>query len=117
MSTLHTPGPWELQIGEDYCFHPGNRCAITKSGEDNGEPYNVTIAELWPADNGLDIADARLIAAAPELKTAIIELITALRDMRLQLGDRVRLPNDTINHASYALKIGAEAIAKARGET
>lgn len=61
----HTPGPWALEVGEDRCFHKGNRVAITVSGIDSGEPYNVTIAELWPTDGDRDIVDGRLIAAAP----------------------------------------------------
>ena len=43
-----TPGIREVEIGEDRCFHQGNRVAITVSGEEDGEPYNVTIAEFWP---------------------------------------------------------------------
>lgn len=63
----HTPGDWELEIGEDRCFHSGNRVAITVSGEEDGEPYNVTIAELWPAENDMDIKDGRLMSKAPKL--------------------------------------------------
>lgn len=70
----HTLGPWEVQSGEDACFHQGNRFAITKSGTDGREPWQVTIAEIWPATAGADEADARLIASAPELLEALHEL-------------------------------------------
>ena len=50
-----------------------------------------------------------------ELLTALKECQAVIRDYRLQIGTRIRLPNDTINHASYALKISDEAIAKAEG--
>lgn len=64
----HTPGPWQLEIGNDKCFHDGNRCAITVSGDDGGgEPWTVTVAEVWRTSNDDDISDARLIAAAPDL--------------------------------------------------
>lgn len=52
---------WRVEIGEDRCFHGGNRVSITESGTDHGEPWNVTIAELWPADRKADEKDARLI--------------------------------------------------------
>ena len=71
MTSKHTPGPWTLEISERSCFHKGNRCSITKWDKDGDEDTNVTIAEVWPANNDIDIADARLIAAAPELLTAL----------------------------------------------
>ena len=62
----HTPGPWIVDTG---CFHSGNLFAITHkiAGCSDDEPMFPTIAEVWPADNGQDEADARLIASAPDL--------------------------------------------------
>jgi len=61
---VHTPGPLALEVGEKHCFHEGNRVAITLSGLEDGETFNVTIAELWPAAGDQDVADGRLLTAA-----------------------------------------------------
>ena len=71
----HTPGPWSVQ-GEECCFHLGNRFAITTEGMDEGEPWSVTIAEVWPGENDSDRHDANLIAAAPELLAALKEMMS-----------------------------------------
>jgi hypothetical protein len=73
----HTPEPWELEVGFDRCFHKGNRVAITTSGMDEDEPWNVTIAELWPADNDMDIKDGKLMVVAPKLLQMLQEITAA----------------------------------------
>jgi len=81
-TSKHTPGPWECIVGAQYCLHDTTRVSIqTGEGEDN-----QTIAEVWPADNDMDIADGRLMAVAPELAEAgtdladwLLELIEAGR--------------------------------------
>lgn len=124
----HTPGPWTATK----C-----RTLIHITGADGAGITSLTVTpprNPEGRERRLEIeaiaeANARLIAAAPEtaaernrLKTINAELLTALkacqmaiRDYRLQLQDRIRLPNDTINQASYALKIGNDAIARAEG--
>jgi hypothetical protein len=58
MQTTHTPGPWELrQSGRDYWFI---------DHEQGGESYTLTKLENWTNE-----ADARLIAAAPDLLAAL----------------------------------------------
>lgn len=115
MTTKHTPGPWELQVGEDACFHKGNRFAITKSGEDDGEPWNVTIAEVWPSDNGADHADARLIAAAPELLAALQEIIPAYLGALAEASRTDSEPYEE-SPAGLMLSLARAAIAKATGD-
>ena len=58
MST-HTPGPW----------HVANGCQI-RSAKDQ-------IAKAWMMRNGEGLANARLIAAAPELLEALEEIVSA----------------------------------------
>lgn len=70
----HTPGPWYVETGEDCCFHGGNRVSIR-------EPqHETTVAEVWFADNDADLADGRLIAAAPELLEAARLMVAAWGD-------------------------------------
>ena len=58
MST-HTPGPW----------HVANGCQI-RSAKDQ-------IAKAWMMRNGEGLANARLIAAAPEMLEALEEIVCA----------------------------------------
>ena len=79
----HSPLPWELQVGEQCCFHSGNRVALTVwHGLDTEEPTNETIAEFWPASNDLDIKDAKFVLEAvnshAELKARVREIQDAL---------------------------------------
>ncbi len=62
----HTKEPWEMVVGEECCFHDGNRVSIISTVEDadGGEPTQATIAEVWPADDDGDLADGRRIVAA-----------------------------------------------------
>lgn len=60
--SAHTPGPWELrQSSRDYWF------IDHKQG---GEGYTLTKLEDWTSE-----ADARLIAAAPDLLDALRDLV------------------------------------------
>lgn len=71
-----TPGPLEVVIGKEFCFHQGNRVSVVKverisddpADADNPDSINEqTVCEVWPAANDADIADGRLFAAAPDL--------------------------------------------------
>lgn len=88
MTTKHTPGPWR--------FNP--------VGEVRGADWNVVICDTYGnGDDDVADADARLIAAAPDLLAAC-EM--ALLDMRYYA---------TV-HGESITAIEA-AIAKAKGET
>ena len=95
----HTPGPWTAR-------HTPSRC----SG----------VADLWCIDWSKDQeevaeivhgeADARLIAAAPDLLEALEELRSAAIDLDQEDGESVKLCENAIYKARHA-------IAKARGVT
>lgn len=92
----HTPGPWNRIIADGYTVrHP-------QIYSDTGPVANAT----WLGDGRLDElnANARLIAAAPEL----LEALRGLRDAFL--GTSVEVQAD-------AMRAARAAIAKAGGES
>lgn len=97
----HTPGPWE---------------------HDEKLPTSVWANGIWVASTNVETirslhertANARLIAAAPELLDALVELRESLRN---ETGSNVCICNvsGTVNHTCPITKAEA-AIKKARGE-
>jgi hypothetical protein len=120
--SLHTPGPWLLNWN------------IAGGGqhEDYPELYYVNIHSanyLDVAPHGLSLtgyvrpADARLIAAAPELLEALKRLARAYvstmesgRDRIVALGGDCD-PVDVMERGDPYLRIAKEAIAKAEGQS
>ena len=108
--TQHTPGPWKVFICDDGGQWSGWPLAIdaTNVVNDNGDPRTVVrtggqYPYEWDHGTSRDeaVANARLIAAAPELLEALKEtLAIAKRD---EFGD-------------YVIRAEA-AIAKAEGKT
>lgn len=96
--TKHTDGPWEVEIPK---IGMAKVCA-----KEDYQIALVTIEELNKQARAQDEANARLIAAAPEL-------LTALKHARLllQLNDIER-----IEGGSAALDMYDAAIAKAEGK-
>lgn len=106
----HTPGPWTVAIGEECCFHQGNRVAIVKL-EPGEEPTEPTIAEVWPGPSlEQDIADATLIAAAPEMLEAL-KVLLANRELGEYESQKQGLPR-----MIEANDLARQAIAKAEGK-
>jgi len=72
----HTPGPWRI-----ICHHLGKAEWITISLKNPGEVDDKLIAELPNASmhEGINAANAHLIAAAPDLLEAAEEVIQAWR--------------------------------------
>lgn len=85
MSRQHTPGPWKVRLNQD--------CTFSLFGE-NGKKILISNAGLINRE-----ANARLIAAAPDLLEALI-------DCRLALD---------LAHANGELAVVDAAIAKATG--
>ena len=96
----HTPGPWRVGYSDDsgtgedgfYCVTASDTECVVRSGESFGLGYGIENA-----------ADARLIAAAPDMLAALIDIQSAGRD---ELNDS----------ASEAWQVVAAAISKATGE-
>lgn len=60
MSAQHTPGPWYLE--------PKGPGFYIQAAKENGDPFNVAILNALPAD-------ARVMAAAPDLADALRDVI------------------------------------------
>ena len=82
--------PWELVVGEECCFHKGNRVAIVQDcvcefdgcSEEDKEYSQVTVAEVWGVcgDSNQDIKEGRIMAASKELLAAckkVLEVVKA----------------------------------------
>ncbi len=93
----HTPGPW-IHGRNDAFYRNGNRLIWTSKGPGFG-----TIAEASDYDRDRSAANARLIAAAPDL-------LAALKKAAKELG--INDPNDHAFESDLAGEIRA-AIAKA----
>ncbi len=108
MSMKHTPGPWHVQSPQPARF-PGY--TIMNEGN-NGYVATVQIRAQNPAN-----ANARLIAAAPELLEALNEVLSWTEDdadlmQRLDKPERETWP-DTI---LCRVKFLRDVLAKAEGE-
>lgn len=107
MNTKHTPGPWKMQPSQ----HDERHYAI-----------HAASAMRWVAHVSVENneANARLIAAAPELLEALQDAADQL--FRLALADAHRWPGDAsgtkaLEHANRVCEPFRAAIAKATGET
>lgn len=99
MKTTHTPGPWKTVIGP-------STCAVTTANE---APYQAGICRILEKSasyhEGEAEANARLIAAAPELLAALrVAALICAKQNSLSYADR-----------REAHEIVMQAIAKAEG--
>ena len=105
--TSHTPGPWDV--------YPGTRAGIdTKDGS-----FSIVVAGydddecgIWGRTNAEAEANARLIAAAPDLLEALSELLAEAEDIFVCMADATGI--DRHRHPAPFKKARA-AIAKATG--
>ena len=107
-TTTHTPGPWHCNLGNgtnlthDRTLWAG-AIPIAAIGDDYAKYYSDT-----------DVANARLIAAAPELLAALRECITS--EGAACFGDMDNHP-EWMQRRLYAISdIARAAIAKALGQ-
>ena len=102
----HTPGPWHFFTRKDA---DGYKERVIAKDFDNGETCSLAVIHHCREDE----ANARLIAAAPELLEAL-----ELAKMGLEAAiEKCRANNDS-NFLGYALTLDKVnlSIAKARGE-
>ena len=122
MKTKHTPGPWEIMADPDKKgMHPlhDNRFISTKGASDEISFGYDKRDGNWHLDEGSIIcqmtdseeqeANARLIAAAPELLAALQDLVK-----RCAALDQ-SVTHDGIENC-YAIAKAREAIQRAQGE-
>ena len=95
-----TPGPWK---SEPMVFHADNAFYITATPDGNNSEKDV--ATVGPCLAKTTAANARLIAAAPELYEALAALVEAVMD------------DDPCEAYPIAKHAGQNALAKARGES
>jgi len=74
-----TPLPWSIEIGEQCCFHKGNRVSIVRWSKDGPEEDNCeTVAEVWSTAGDSDIADGKLITHCVNHFGAVVEALENL---------------------------------------
>ena len=102
MGTQHTPGPWELRFStRGYWFIDHER---------GGESYTLTKLEDCTNE-----ADARLIAAAPELLTALQNCVNVLSLALPLFDDESTDDKDSREEVGSVLGAARDALAKATG--
>jgi len=93
--TKHTPGPWHVSNGVQI----------------RSERHQI--AKVWMMRDGEGNANARLIAAAPDLLEALKGFSSYVRDEQNSTDGAVTYSTTTINHWAF---LARAAIAKATGE-
>ena len=98
----HTPGPWDGYVGK----HSGSPSALIAHSESM-----VVVARLFPfeVDEPTMNANARLIAAAPDL-------LEALEAMVAQECDYMKINNLGDPEEQHNIMLSRIVIAKAKGE-
>ena len=84
MNAQHTPGPWQIAqySSEAEIFYR----QVDTYGTEYGAPVVVAVVTSRRHDDPMGNADARLIAAAPELLAACQELIAMVDEMLPKAG-------------------------------
>lgn len=93
----HTPGPWRLTA-----IPAGNSLTVMVSGS-----AGYDLVDALGNDAPTNPADARLIAAAPDLAAALARLLALADDGEAELGD---------DATEAALQAARDALAKAGWE-
>jgi hypothetical protein len=119
----HTKGPWETSTGIIPSLDK-RAIAVCRADMKEGEKGTAVCVVAWESDaNEKDLANARLIAAAPDMLAAL-EAITS--NPHIYLGDLVYKvreeecqgwEGDAVRQWSEAVTAVSEAIKKAKGES
>lgn len=108
--SVGTPGPWEQ--ADPFGPDPNGMCVKAVSDD-----HLVASCTGYYGREGA-IANARLIAAAPELLEALRVMVSALAPLHNAIMpiERELLSDDDVDRAQVAMPIALAAIAKATGE-
>lgn len=106
----HTPGPWKpMWSGRGkMVFHHVSATAPAIPGFCGERP--VEIASISGTDPQTDAANARLIAAAPELLRALQAVVNDCHDLDM-------VPSNERGRTTTAFELAVSAIEKATGES
>jgi len=97
----HTPGPWVI----DHETRPVEICVVYHTNHPNSFVYIRGALGYWDADKDENMANAKLIAAAPELLEALQLMVGTFLDTE---GSHSQCEDD-------ATDVARAAIAKATG--
>lgn len=107
--TKHTPAPWHMQTlshqsitGHDICIIHGVTTQPTEDGKGQRYCYISADKPCFEVSDEEQLANAYLIAAAPDLLAALEQAVTSMQDSGY--------PNDHLS-----VKAARAAIAKAKG--
>ena len=92
----HTPGPWSVEAREGM---PGREVRA-------GATYVVAVVSTTSNDESNRLANARLIAAAPDLLAALEQLLQGFEHLRIRdgSGELQPLNNPIIDRARAAIR-------------
>jgi hypothetical protein len=104
----HTPGPWEAGVNIKAEEHASNELVVRPKGE---FPHGAWIADCGRSNDKEQRANACLIAAAPEILSALKMAMLWLR------GDKYRFSDDESERLAWEefMKSIYKAIEKAEG--
>lgn len=105
---MHTPGPWRVDTDDDNEDHPGMH-PVVRGWDGNKCVADVGNGEDWEKAKPEWLANARLIAAAPDLLDALDELLSSVRAHNEANGQQMI--------DLHSERSAEAALAKARGET
>lgn len=84
----HTPGPWRVHQVQLIGTTDAENIVHSVEASPMGQPA-IVAPEIWGSSNAMRLANARLIAAGPELLQALKEVV-AIADRRTVEFDRAR---------------------------
>jgi hypothetical protein len=116
MSAKHTPGPWAYYGGERWVGSATEKSLLYCADVHADAPgYRGNVCDIQSADHISGItraeaaANARLIAAAPDLLEALYAVLDDVEDLDMY-------PSNAVGREAGAFDLVVAAIAKATGE-
>lgn len=107
--TKHTPGPWRVVAADDYEVH-SNATPTKYPHRDKRDDLGRFVAIIGNRAPDYGMADACLVAAAPELLAALKDILSADQEFR------TTLPHGAMkDKLTLACEAAIEVVAKAEG--